>query len=71
MKRLWLNFNFNKDMFALGFGIQRSFTYKEIYTLDGLQIDHFVEDRHMTTISLMFMFLCISLDIKGRMVKEK
>jgi hypothetical protein len=70
MKRLWLNFNFNKDIFALGFGIQRSFTYNEVYTADGLQIDHFAEDRHITTISLVFMFWSISLDIRGRKVKK-
>lgn len=69
MKRLWLNFNFNKGMFGFGFGINRSFTYKEVYTADGLQIDHFAEDRHMTTMTLLFMFWTLSLDIKGRKVK--
>jgi ASC-1-like (ASCH) protein len=71
MKRIKFNFTFTKSTVALAVAIQRYCTFKEVYSNDGLQLEHFVMDRHTLDFTVMILWWQFGFTIIGRKVKEK
>ena len=71
MKRIKFDFTFTKYTVGLGVAIQRYYTFKEVYTSDGLQIERFVVDRHTLEFTVIILWWQFGFTIIGRKVKEK